>query len=145
MVGPLLTRRALLLGLAWPQMPWARSRSTRQWLVGEWRSDAERSLASRSSAGRLLSPEERQAIAALYGRLVFRITDRHFTLDDSLLGSGAPETVPYSVAGETGSSIELRLHRGAAADSSWVFYRASDDLLFVRNRSDLEYFRRHRP
>lgn len=130
-------RAALVASIPWAFSARAAPQSTRDWLLGTWRSDVERSLDSRA-----ITPEQRNALSTLYGHLSYRITRRHFTLLDDRRPSGAPEVSSYRVVSETGSSIELQLRYRREAPITVVFYREADDWLFVRNRDHLEYYRR---
>lgn len=142
-MNPVVSRRAaLVFSIPWAHAAQAAPLSTRQWLLGRWRSDAERSLSSRSVNGRLLTAEQRGAYSVIHGRLTYVFTPGQFTWVDDLVAGKTPETTPCRVVAETGSSIELQLLSPGQPAVGLVIYRESDDWLFVRNRSDLEYFRR---
>ena len=138
----LLTRRVAVSALALACSATYGSgpeRPCRDWLLGEWLSDRERTMENFYLRRKSLSDAQRNRISTLFGNMKYRITRRHFRV-----GSAAGEMnlkAAYVVLGETGSSITLGFPRNKDMPDL-TLYRVSSDMLFVRAGYNLEYFRR---
>jgi hypothetical protein len=138
----LAVRRRLLamtLGLAWwPSLAAPPSSPLRTWLLGDWRSDRERTIENFYFQGQSLTPLQRERVSLLFGHLRYHVTRSHF----HVVEGERTLYVPYTVASETGSSITLRFPRGGDMPDL-TLYRVSSDALFIKVGKNLEYFRRN--
>ena len=129
---------AIALGFAWlPARSSERVVSLRRWLIGNWQSDAERTLQHFHFQGKGLTTEQRENITRLFGHLRYRITSSEFRV----LEGERILRLPYVVAYETDSTITLSFPRRKEMPELTLF-RVSSDVLFVKSGEHLEYFRR---
>jgi hypothetical protein len=132
------TARRLLvvfLGFAW--LPARSSPSLRRWLVGNWQSDAERTMQYFQLQGRSLTPEQSEKVSRLFGHLRYHITSSEFRVVEGK----RTLRVSYVVASETDSTITLSFPRRKDMPEL-TLYRVSSDVLFIKSRDNLEYFHR---
>ena len=133
-------RRLLVafLGFAWlPARSGEGGTSLRRWLVGNWQSDAERTMQHFHFQRRGLTPEQRENVSRLFGHLRYHITSSEFRV----LEGERILRMSYVVASETDSTITLSFPRSKDM-SELTLYRVSSDVLFIKSGDTLEYFRR---
>jgi hypothetical protein len=134
------TRRLLVVFLGFPWLP-ARSSeespSLRRWLVGNWQSDAERTMQYFHFQGRRLTPEQSEKVSRLFGHLRYHITSSEFRVVEGR----RTLRVSYVVASETDSTITLSFPRRKDMPEL-TLYRVSSDVLFIRAGNNFEYFHR---
>jgi hypothetical protein len=92
--------------------------------------------------GKPIPESKKEAFAANFGHLTYAISTSTLTLKDASSG-GEPNqlTLEYTIESHTDTSVTLALH-GNAPQKSLTLYRESDDTLFVKAGSNLEYFKR---
>ncbi len=136
----LVTRRRMVLAAACAtaaDFGWATSRPTRQWILGTWKSDRERSVESFYFQGQRLSEQQRARFAEIFGHVEYRITGSHFAAFEQ----GREVKSRYTIASETDSSITLNFARGSMLPPL-TLYRENEDWLFIKVDKNFEYFRR---
>ena len=92
--------------------------------------------------GRPIAESKRDAVASIFGHLTYEISETTFTLKDSYAGRSSDQiTWKYNIESNTDTSVTLAL-KGDLAPKSLTLYRVSEDALFVKSGSNLEYFKR---
>jgi hypothetical protein len=108
-----------------------------RWLVGNWQSDAERTMQHFHFQGRRLPPDQNEKVSRLFGHLRYHITSSEFHVLEGTRSLRAS----YVVASETDSTITLSFPRRKDMPEL-TLYRVSSDVLFIKAGNHLEYFQR---
>ncbi|MGC3984299.1 MAG: hypothetical protein QM777_05980 [Pseudorhodoferax sp.] len=139
----MLQRRTLLwTGLAGTVLPAWSAELSAAWLLGHWRSDAERTLALWRFQDTEPSPRTRQRLLDMFGQMRWTVEPQRLIASDARTPDHR-EVLPYRVVGATSSSLSLRFVTGRPTHTATLF-RQSEDVLFMRVGRNFEFFARVR-
>lgn len=110
-----------------------------QWIVGSWRSDAERTMRSFAFQGTVPSRETYARTSALFGSLTHTFTQERLIVTDHRIGQKTLEAA-YRRVEVTSNTISIGF-AGARHIPNMTLYRDGDHY-FIRAGSNFEFFRR---
>jgi len=139
----MLHRRTLVASLATlPLSALARPRKLPaecRWIIGNWHSDVEQTMANFTFQGQRPTPEMQARIAQMFGKLSHTITPTHFTVDETFDGRSTRRSWAYEVDSFSASSVSLVF---PSAEIPGITLFRKDDSYFIRTGSNFEYFKK---
>jgi hypothetical protein len=133
------SRRALLVAII-PPTVLARPHPTREWMIGHWIADGERTAARFTERGNAVDEARYRRLVDEFSKMYYRITSSSITIGGWLPGSAL--MAKYSVVSETDSSVTLRFNSSESVPDLTLF-RESNDSLFIRaSPGTFEYMKR---
>ena len=120
---------------AFPALAAPRRRKVDQRLIGTWRSNKEKTV-SLWKYTKEVSPEVRERVENLFGKLTFRFSETHiFTEFDEL-----KESVPYSVVAQDKTSVVIAWYEEKETSLQHIHFE--DDGYYVLSGYNVEFFSR---